>query len=299
MTKRLLRATIYDPKAPGDQPAHGYIEARPTLRRHIEGGDPDDFIVTTARFTSHLGAALDYTDNDGDDQTAEATDGVAWFWLDVTDEGPYTDLWAWTFRERTAGGVRRCIQIPTGVGIYEYGDATDLDPDDFSPNPEPTPGWTAALAAETEAREDADTALAAAIAAVEAGDVDSVAGLTGTVTASDLKTALALPTNTASDLTALDGRLDTIEGTYATDAELASEATTRGNADTALDGRLDTAEAALAGRLSDATLSATYVRGQAVSTDDSFDLPTPSGVGLEFVIVGDALDDIRMDGASL
>lgn len=41
------------------------------------------------------------------------------------------------------------------------------------------------------------------------------------------------------------------------------------------------------------------ITGAAVTTDDSFDLPTPTGVGLEFVIVGDALDDIRMNGASL
>lgn len=39
--------------------------------------------------------------------------------------------------------------------------------------------------------------------------------------------------------------------------------------------------------------------GTAVSTDGSFSLPAPTGVGLEFVIVAGALDDIRWNGTSL
>lgn len=58
-----------------------------------------------------------------------------------------------------------------------------------------------AAAAALEAQQIAgDEALQVQIDAVEAGDVDSVAGLTGTVSASDLKTALSLPSNTISDL---------------------------------------------------------------------------------------------------
>lgn len=44
---------------------------------------------------------------------------------------------------------------------------------------------------------------------------------------------------------------------------------------------------------------ATKLTGAAVSTDDSFSLPEPTGTGLEFVIVDGGLDDIRMDGVSL
>lgn len=49
----------------------------------------------------------------------------------------------------------------------------------------------------------------------------------------------------------------------------------------------------------DPQLTATFVAGQAVSTDDTNDLPTPTGVGLEFVITAAGLDDIRFDGVSL
>jgi hypothetical protein len=127
MTKRLVRVRLYDPKATGDVPAAGVVECRPTLRRHIEGGDPDDFIVLPAKFTSRLGAALDYIDANDDEQTAAATDGVAWFWIDATDDGPYANLWAWTFTERTSGGMTRTVAVPAGAGIVEYGDLVDID----------------------------------------------------------------------------------------------------------------------------------------------------------------------------
>lgn len=39
--------------------------------------------------------------------------------------------------------------------------------------------------------------------------------------------------------------------------------------------------------------------GKPVSTDGSFGLPVPTGVGFEFVIIANALDDIRMNGVSL
>jgi hypothetical protein len=40
-------------------------------------------------------------------------------------------------------------------------------------------------------------------------------------------------------------------------------------------------------------------QGVFVSTDASFGLPAPSGVGGEFVIAGDVLDDITYNGVSL
>lgn len=40
-------------------------------------------------------------------------------------------------------------------------------------------------------------------------------------------------------------------------------------------------------------------QGQFVSTDASFGLPAPTGVGGEFVITANVLDDIRYDGNSL
>lgn len=125
-----------------------------------------------------------------------------------------------------------------------------------------------ALAVEADLQDQID--------AVEASDVDSVAGLSGTVTASALKTALSLPTDTGATLTglrsdldqeeadratadtALDGRLDSLESQaatfgdiithnaseFTTDAELASEASVRANADTALAGSITSAVAA-------------------------------------------------------
>lgn len=44
---------------------------------------------------------------------------------------------------------------------------------------------------------------------------------------------------------------------------------------------------------------AARIRGAAVSTDGSFSLPTPTGAGMEFVMVDGALDDIRYNGTSL
>lgn len=40
-------------------------------------------------------------------------------------------------------------------------------------------------------------------------------------------------------------------------------------------------------------------QGQFVSTDGSFSLPAPTGVGGEFVVTANVLDDIRFDGVSL
>lgn len=56
--------------------------------------------------------------------------------------------------------------------------------------------------------------------------------------------------------------------------------------------------AALAARVTDLE-DADESQAVAVSTDASFGLPAPTGTGLELVITGDALDDIRWNGASL
>jgi hypothetical protein len=191
MSKVLVRAYLTRPTSSGDVPANGYIEARPSIRRDID--DPDA-VVLPARFTARLGAALTYTDNSDVEQTAAAEDGVAWFWIDATDAGAYANLWFWTFTERTDGGTRRYVVVPTSAITLDYDELVDIDPATYDPDPAtPLPGWSVALAA-------AVADLEAEIAAVEAGDVDSVAGETGTVTAAALKTALALPADTEAEL---------------------------------------------------------------------------------------------------
>jgi hypothetical protein len=57
--------------------------------------------------------------------------------------------------------------------------------------------------------------------------------------------------------------------------------------------------AALAPYLTSAVANSTFVPGQPVSTDGTDSLHTPTGVGLEFVINADGLDDIRFNGVSL
>lgn len=188
MTKRLLRVELVAPAVNGDTPATGHVIAKPTLRRHLE--TPTDHFAITAEMTSVLGEALAYTDNADVDQVAAATPGVAWFWLDVTDEGDYANLWAWTFSERTEAPVRRTIQIPTEDAVLEYGDQPDLDPDDFSEIPEPGPGWAPALAAEASTR-----------AADDETNADAIADETERATTIE---------------GGLDSRLDSAEGTLAT-----------------------------------------------------------------------------------
>lgn len=182
MTATLVRITLHRPGPLGDTvPASGYIECTPTRRRHIEGGDPEDYIVLPAKFSAKLGAAL--LDEDGETVLQPATPGVAWATLEPTDAGPYANQFAWRFTERTSNGKTRYCFVPTDAGTVDYGDLVDIDPTTFDPDPDAIPAWTTQLAAEVEAREDADDVLAAAIAAVEAGDVDSVNGVTGAVVA--------------------------------------------------------------------------------------------------------------------
>ena len=45
------------------------------------------------------------------------------------------NLWAWTFTERTSGGMTRTVAVPAGVGIAEYGDLVDIDPVSGLPDP--------------------------------------------------------------------------------------------------------------------------------------------------------------------
>lgn len=49
----------------------------------------------------------------------------------------------------------------------------------------------------------------------------------------------------------------------------------------------------------DDNLKAYVDQGGFVSTDASFGLPAPSGVGAEFVIVADALTEIRFNGTNV
>lgn len=231
MAKTLVEAHLYRPAPNDDIDAKGYIEARPSLRRDIDGIDGT---VLPAKFTAKLGAALTYTDNSNVEQTAPATPGVAWLWVDATDAGAAANLWFWTFTERTDGGSRRYCTVPTSAVTVDYRDLPDINPDDYTAT---APAGTPAFAvADAVLRAD----LEAQIAAVESGDVDSVAGLSGTVTDAALKTALNLPADTEQAIADETARATTAEGL--------------------LDGRLDTAEADLAGRLSDATLAATYGR---------------------------------------
>lgn len=154
MPKVLVRAELLRPTADGDVPANGYIEAKPSLRRDLD--DPDA-VVLPSRFTARLGAALDYVDNDDVEQTAAAEDGVAWFWIDPNDAGDYADQWFWTFTERTSGGTRRYVIVPTSIGIVDYSDdLTDIDPDTYDPAVDATAAWYIALAnAETAIADEA------------------------------------------------------------------------------------------------------------------------------------------------
>lgn len=164
MAKTLVKVTLFGPAAPGDTPANGIIEGQPTARRHVEGGTPADYVVLPARFSARLGDALTYTDNSAVTQTAPATPGVAWFWIDATDVGPYAGMWAWKFTERTSNGTTRHVLVPTSPTAVDYGDLPDVDMDTLIEIPDAAlPAWTAALNAEILARTNGDAANSAAL----------------------------------------------------------------------------------------------------------------------------------------
>lgn len=105
-------------------------------------------------------------------------------------------------QERGFRGARHGYVVVPDAATANYGDLVWVDGTTLDPLTPPSPAWLPALAVESAARTAADTALQAAIDAVEASDVDSVAGLTGTVTDVALKTALLLPTDTVTSLAA-------------------------------------------------------------------------------------------------
>lgn len=192
----------------------------------------------------------------------QLVDGAAEVTLAPTVDGD----WCWRATERISKGRNWYFNVPDGPGPVDYDDLEEVDKDTLNPSAPIVPVWKGYIDA-------GDAALQAQIDALESGGVDSVAGLNGTVTAAGLKTALNLPADTAGDL--LNEVVLRMAADDDLDLAITAEATARETADAA--------------RLS----------GAAVSTDGSQSLPAPTGVGLEFVIVDDALDDIRLNGVSL
>lgn len=141
------------------------------------------------------------------------------------------------------------VQIPaTDCNLF---DLPHIDKDSLDPIAPPSPAWLAALADEVTRATGVEADLQAAIDAVEAGDVDSVAGLTGAVTASDLKTAINLPADTVAaiaakadttsvyDKTASDARYaTTAQGTKADNAATAANLTAETTRATTAEGLL-------------------------------------------------------------
>jgi hypothetical protein len=105
--------------------------------------------------------------------------------------------WAWRIQEFVRGGAIRFVAVPdtTEVG---YEDLVDVDPETLDPAAAPSPAWALELAAEADQRQTTDELL----------------------------------------LERIDSNAES------SDAALATEATARADADTALDGRLDTIEGA-------------------------------------------------------
>lgn len=196
MAKVLVKATLYRPTPPGDIPANGYIEARPSLRRDIDDSELDA-VVLPARSKAKLGAALTYTDDADVEHTTAATPGVAWFWIDATDAGADANLWFWTFTERTDGGTRRYCTVPTSAVTVDYADLPDIDPDDYSVTP---PAGTPAFAV-------ADTALHATISAEVTAEIGTaidglLSGAPGALdTLNELAAALGDDANFATTVT--------------------------------------------------------------------------------------------------
>lgn len=131
--------------------------------------------------------------------------------------------WCWKFEVRHRSVDSQWVKYAYLTADVNFLDMPSLDPDTFLPGPDPDPAWIAALAAEVAAREAGDQNLQDQIDAIEASDVETVAGVGpdvgGDVPAADLKTALNLPDDTDQELT------DQADA-------LASEATARENADT-------------------------------------------------------------------
>jgi hypothetical protein len=216
-----VKITLLRPTPAGNVPATGYVECIPTLRHTT---DPDTAIVLPARFSVHLGEPL--LAGDGETVLQAAEDGVAWAELEPTDVGEYADLWAWRFTEKTTNGQRRYCAVPTAVGILDYADLEDVDPETFPPAIPAVPVWTLAIAAAVASLQAADTALHATISAETATAItNAVNGLVGGApgaldTLNELAAALGDDADFAANLTnALASKADLVGGTIP-DAQL-------------------------------------------------------------------------------
>lgn len=168
MTDCVVEIELTVPSAAGpDVPAVGYIQFAPSKRRDLEGS-----IVLPDAFSVRL-----------DDE------GKATVELAPTVEGD----WAWRATERIRRGRRWYFAVPDGPGPVEYDDLVEVDPTTLDPTAPLAPVWKQYI-------DDLVAELQEQIDAVEAGDVDSVAGLAGTVTAAALKTAINLPADTVAEL---------------------------------------------------------------------------------------------------
>lgn len=142
-----VRIDLRRPDADGvDVPATGYVQWKPTSRRHVEEGD-EDYVVLPDSFMAPAQGEVE-----------------------VAPTGPD---WCWKVTERTLNlaGVTRHVAVPNTVGVVDYGDLVDVDPKTLDPAVEPEAAWNLALANLTAVVEDLQVAqvppeeIAAAVAA--------------------------------------------------------------------------------------------------------------------------------------
>ena len=159
----LVHALVERPTNAGLIPARGTHVWEPTRRRI----DPPTGIVMPSRFSAKIGG--DYLDIDGTTVITAGEPGE--YWIEIE---PSTSEWAWKVTERVDGADRvRWFEVPDQA-LVEYVDLVEVDPDTLDPELPLTPVWKTYV-------DDADAALGVRIDAVEASDVDSVQGQTGTV----------------------------------------------------------------------------------------------------------------------
>jgi hypothetical protein len=150
--------------------------------------------------------------------------------------------WVWRLRIRHGSNTLYTTRYVSLLADANYLDLIDVDPETLDPATQPAPAWLSALNGEITRATAAEAGLLALIQAVETGDVDSVAGLVGIVTASALKAAINLPTDTVAELTGLDGRLDGHDTSIADlESDLDIETGLARNADNITSGTLDEA----------------------------------------------------------
>lgn len=157
-------------------PEDGAVWFSPFRAYHVEDG-PDDFLVSSEILKVRL------------------VDGVAEVDLPET---PVDNLMKVQLRGVRGYGEPFYVRIPaTDCNLF---DLQTIDPDTMDPVPGPDPAWLEPLNDEIARATEREDDLQDQIDAVEASDVDSVAGLSGTVTAAGLKTAISLPTDTVAEL---------------------------------------------------------------------------------------------------